>query len=806
MKGFFFAIACLQSFYIFAQTTADSIKKRLHDYQSEIPSEKVYLHLDKPYYIAGDTVWFKAYLVDATHHLFDSTSKVLYVDIAEVKSRKILFHKKVKINSGVSHGEFALPDTIGNVTYQVHAYTNRMRNYPQFISFVKEVRVFGIEPASEGVKKRLEQPVTVSDFQFFPEGGNFVVGLQNRVAFKAINDLGLGIDCEGYVLSDLADTVTTLKSQYLGMGYFLINPSFGRTYHAIVRTNNGIFKRYDLPTPIGYGYIMQVNNLGNAFIKVFISHNFSELDRAILIAHQRSIIMYAGQTTTDGNSFAFVIPKDSVPDDGIVHLTLFTSKGIPQCERIIYINKNNPLQINITTDKNLYGSREKVELEIAVKDSEGKPIEGNFSVSVTDSQQVFPNEFCENIKTWLHLESDVQPIAGFSNEVKGIIERPAYYFDKRNKSAPIYLDLLLMTQGWRRFLWKDVMDDVKSEPVFNYEGGFNIGGQVLSLYGKPLKKPAELSMLYSNKSGEGGFLKGTTTSSGKFLFTDLDMPDSTTLVLQAVGVFGRTDLKIALDSIPENLLKPEFLINPTQVDTLNIAKSVANKLATDSALNLYGNKVEILKTVVIKAKKIMDNRRLNYHPSATIKIDDKICGSAMNVLQFLQSRVAGVNVYRSAMNMSVIIRGKKPVFLVDGFQVDDGYILSIPPCNVEAIDVMNSTSFIYKAPVIAILTKTGNPNFDFKAVETGGQSIHKIMGYNVPKAFYSPMYSSSNANHVVPDLRSTLYWQPIVKTDANGKAKLVFWNSDEKTNFKVSLEGLSNTGKPAAAYKEYSVK
>jgi hypothetical protein len=133
------------------------------------------------------------------------------------------------------------------------------------------------------------------------------------------------------------------------------------------------------------------------------------------------------------------------------------------------------------------------------------------------------------------------------------------------------------------------------------------------------------------------------------------------------------------------------------------------------------------------------------------------------------------------------------------------------PCDIEEIDV-----FIHPVPalggntngVISILTKFGNPNYDWSSEKEPGSTVVGFVGYEGPMEFYSARYTykESNTSTSQPDLRSTLYWNPNVRTNADGKTKIVFYNSDAKSTKTVNLQGITSSGKPFAAFINYPVK
>jgi len=119
----------LLSSKVFAQHSPDPIHRALDRFEAAYPMEKVYLHTDKPYYAVRDTLWFKAYLVDASVHHADSANSVLYVDLFNQEEKKIIVHQRVRVTKGSASGAVTLSDSLVDGVYQLRAYTNWMLNY-----------------------------------------------------------------------------------------------------------------------------------------------------------------------------------------------------------------------------------------------------------------------------------------------------------------------------------------------------------------------------------------------------------------------------------------------------------------------------------------------------------------------------------------------------------------------------------------------------------------------------------------------------------------------------------------------------
>jgi hypothetical protein len=799
-------------FYVSAQESPTTIRQSLTEYFEKFPQEKVYLHLDKPFYAVGDTIWFKAYLTDAMLHLPLNLSKVLYVDIIKEEHGKLISHNPVRIDNGFSHGQITLPETLDEGLYQIRAYTNWMRNSPQHFFFKKDIRIYStVASPANLTESDAEQLNDVQYLDFFPEGGNFVAGLQNRIAFKAVNLMGDGVNVEGYVLSNLSDTVATINTYYSGLGHFMMVPHKGHTYSAHIKHKDGEIKRYRLPDLLDEGYLMQVDNLNASSIKVIIRHNVQNPGPVILFAHQRGMTIYGAQTTKDKKEYVLLIPKTDVPDNGIVHLTLFDGNGIPQCERLVYVNKERPHRIEFTSEKDNHHPPGHSAIDITIKDADGNPVRGNFSLSVTDNQQITPDKDANNIKSHFYLISDIAPSV-MSDQRKETIKNPAYYFNEANKLAFYHLDLLLMTQGWRRFLWRDVTKDDNIKPAFTIEDGLTVKGQVLRLNGKAVRDSVKLILMSVSKNQQGIFAAGTSQPDGKFEFSGIDVYDSATVVVQASKSNGTKNLDISffepvLPEIPEY----RYPLNPLLFNRSSVEFFLQKKkenAALEKSLKL--DRVQLLETVEIKAKREEpdDSRKMLYGtPDATIKVDKTLCGGARNVLQMLQGRIAGVTVSTDPSDptsATVFIRGQAATILMDGMRVTD--VTFISPCDVESIDVIKDGNLTGASGVVSILTRRGNTNSDSGNDETRGISIMNVAGYLISREFYTPRYESPNSAPNFNDLRSTIYWNPEIVTDASGKARIIFPIKSYGTTVRLEIEGLTDKGKAIAGSFEYEVR
>jgi TonB-dependent SusC/RagA subfamily outer membrane receptor len=780
------------------------IAEKFATYQAARPQEKVYLHLDKPYSAVGDTIWFKGYIVEANRQAIDTVSRVLYVDLVNEATGKVTISHRYALINGTTNGRFVLADSILSGSYRIRAYTNYMRNFSEDFFFNQKLQIY-----KETTALTIPDTNTI-DVQFFAEGGNLVAALSNRIAYKAINAFGYGIDIDGFVTSSAGDTVVAFASMHLGMGNFSFTPDATKTYSANVRKKNGVWRTIALPKVSAEGFALQIDNVSNKNnVRVIISvnKNIKTGGQATLLAQGRGEVRFSAAIPLTRKTILVNIPRNQL-GEGITQITLFDDKNQPTCERLVWGNKPKALTVSIKTDKPTYKLRERTEVSVTVSDYLGKPVEGSFSMAVIDQKQGNQHEYDQNIVSYMALTSDL----------KGFIEKPSYYFDSTQAEAPFRLDLLLMTQGWRRFVWKDVIEfDTTSAPQFFIESGLSLKGNVTKTNGK---NAGIVNLTTAMTQGEAQTLfKADSDDKGNFVFSDLNYYDSTSFTIQAATPKGNKDLTIKVESfIPP---KPQSIAGnwPTDKGQADLLASYMAQMADyrrfEAAFRNSTDKT--IDEVVIKAKraKEKDPRKTYTTASNTLKTEDLAGTGALNIIEAIQNRIPGVNITGSGSTVKVNIRASAnfsgavdPLFVLDGIPTELQQLVNTSVNDVESIDVLKGPqASIYGSRgaggVICVYTKRGNRLYDWSKDKSPGVKGVKIMGFEVERAFYSPKYDVPQAA-TKPDLRSTVYWNANLKTDKEGKAKVSFYNNDNSnTRISIRVEGLATNGKAWAGLQNY---
>jgi TonB-dependent SusC/RagA subfamily outer membrane receptor len=807
--------ACIAGIFGFAaiDEPIGKIQQQLAKWTDNTPLEKAYLHLDKPYYAAGDDIWFKAYVVSGSYHELTTLSGVLNVDLTDAAGT-IKQSLKLQLDKGTAAGDFALPDTLAAGVYHLRAYTNYMRNAGSEYFFDKEISIINTISNANTVTTGKSMPgkatpigaiVAAPSLQFFPEGGSIIIGVESNMAFKAIGANGLGVDVSGTIANSQGKQVAAFKSSHLGMGVFSFVPMPGERYTAAITYADGTKSTISLPQATETGYALAITDTDAQNLSVRITTAGATMQQypnrvLSLVGQSGGKVYYAGKGTPGSREFKAIIPKSKFPA-GIAQFTLFTDSGESLNERIVFINREQ-LKLNLAADKPASAPQQKVKIDLSALSGD-KPAMGSFSVSVIDESRVPVDEDSENnILASLLLTSDL----------KGYIEKPAYYFNNTGDKARADLDVLMLTQGYRRFEWKAIMQDKFAPVAFQPETALQVSGTITTPGGKPVANAKVQLIDIDNAAYQ---IDTLTDARGRFAFTGLAFEDSIRLIIQARTSKNKRDVVINLDSIaPPATAAGHAAIQVSISDSLSVYAGSSKQLYDMQRRYGVGNHVVSLKEVVIREKKIALKHSSNLNGAGNadqvlLAKDLRNYGCAV-LSDCLQGRLLGV-IFRNGIPYST--RGNGPMqVILDGIYVEGTFLNSINYNDIAAIEVLRSgfSSSIYGGRgangVIVITTKHGDENDDTYNGPVAGRGIKPYYpkGYLKARTFYSPQYDQPKVNKQLADLRSTIYWNPYVLTDAQGKASFEYFNAGSKGTYRVVVEGIDadgNLGRQVYRYK-----
>lgn len=774
-------VALLVSFIAEPDIRIEKILHQLELFRLTRTQQKVYLHTDKNIYIAGENIWVKAYVINASDFTNDSISKEVYVDLIDYSNKPV--HTEILRNkNGFAEGYFYLSDTLAEGNYQLRAYTNWMRNFdeefffsktisfknPNYGNVVTKTRLKSIRQFNKKFEKSLDKHV----LNFFPEGGQMVAGLPVVVAFKAENMAGYGAEVTGVIEDQKGREITEFQSVHEGMGTFSITPEAETKYIARVKFGNGHTEKFTLPEVVTRGTTVKIDpfdpqDIGMTIYSNKPVSNDQLANEFIIVAQSRGMAQYVSKAQWQGKPVSLNIEKKLFPT-GIVQITVFDGRSNPVCERLVFVEKPNDLRV-ITRSRNRGNApNDSLEMEIVVVDKNGNPADGNISLAVTEPDT---NAYTANIMNTLF----------FSSDLKGFVRNPGYYFDKTNPDVDRDRDLLLLTQGWRRFVWKDLLANNLPAIVYRPSDGLSVGGMITrDFFGIPIRESKVRMTVLSSYNDEYETL---TDNSGRFNFPDLDYEDTVTVKIEAFKPAGGKGVLIVLTDtvVPTVKTSTQPMFRNDVFSKEKIKKNVRKE------------RIAFKKNYKGKPEPDIQVPKIHSTPNDVIYVGQE-AASYSNVFQYLQGRVPGVSV----VGNRITIRGVNsfylptdPLYLLDGVPIETGAVSGISPLDLSVIEILKGPeAAIYGSRgangVIAFYTKRGK--FMKRGVIDFG-----MQGYQKTREFYVAPYERFGYLLSEFEVPKTIYWKPTIKTDG-GKAVVKFKKLPDAGNYKFVIEGLTPSG------------
>ncbi|HUZ60646.1 MAG TPA: hypothetical protein VMU83_17875 [Hanamia sp.] len=776
-------------FFIFTLFAgAQDINATLANYANNYSQERIYLHYDKSTYAPGETVWYKIYIMQAIFPADES--KTVYVDWTD-DNGKLLLHSLSPVIDGTAFGQFEIPDKYNGQFIHVKAYTKWMLNFDTAFLYNKDLKVL-----SNINKSSASNNTIIPKLTFFPEGGDAVEGVNNKIAFMANDQYGRPIQITGVIKDNKGAVIDHLNVIHDGMGYFFIKPEQGETFTATWKDEEGAEHVTKLPSIKSTGVSIQVTISGTKRIFLISTAPGSADMKSLHIIGTMYQQPVFNITKEINNRLAEgIIPTESLPS-GILTITVFDDQWKPLAERITYINNEEySFQPVMTVQHWGLNKRARDEIAITVPDS----LSANLSVSVTDLGISYDTS--DNIISHLLL----------TGELKGRVNDPAYYFLNNSDSIMQQLDLVMLTHGWRRFDWEKV---VKGEyPVIKYRRDtsyLSLSGKIYGATPSELYQAGSIILMVTEKKSGTKIYTAPVDQNGNFDDSDLILFDTARIYYQLAKSKGRSDISVQF--MPGRL--PPFSNNEKATGFYynHLSDTTGNKYhlelseAQEQELNFLKGKV--LATVTIKGnpKSTLDQMDKKYTSGLFSGgdgyefdlLNDPFAMSAQDIFQYLQGKVAGLQI-TPGNPPTLSWRGGTPQIYVDEISTPTDMVQTIPVSDVAYIKVFRPP-FMGGAGsggsgAIAIYTRRGD---DVKQSSGKGLSNNTVSGYTVIRQFYSPNYDIISDDNSKKDLRTTLYWNPSVTTSpGKSKVDLTFFNNDITNAFRVVIEGMTKDGRLA---------
>ncbi|HZF63212.1 MAG TPA: hypothetical protein VEZ55_01940 [Chitinophagaceae bacterium] len=768
-------------------TGAANLQSSFEGYRTTSLQEKVYVHTDKLFYLAGETLWFKIYNVDASFHMPINVSKVAYIELLDSEQRPV-FKTKAALSEGTGSGSVLLPDDIASGNYIFRAYTNWMKNFGADFYYQKAITL--LNTLHEVLPRETVVDSLATDIQFFPEGGNLVNGLRSRIGFRGTNFTGRGINFEGVIVDQENDTVARFRPLVFGIGSFEFVPQKDKRYKAVLRYSNNQTTTKELPIAQAGGYVLTLVDKKD-LLEVSVQSSADLENMPVhLFVHTRNAIKENSSASIRNSSASFNVEKQKL-GDGISHITLFNSQMQPVCERLYFKRPTKNLLIEATTDKKLYRTRDKILLDMRVFNELRQEQTANLSMAVYKMDSARTDD--EDIASYLLLSSDL----------KGTVESPAYYSGSGEEVQQAANNLML-THGWRRFSWDNVLK--KTHDVYEHlpelEGPI-ITGRVNTAHSG---KSASEAMAFLSIPGRTSFFHtATSNDSGRVRFFSKEFYGAKEVVAQASGAAGKLRIEIETPFSEKT--------SSIQVPPFSTSQFVTDGLQTRS-VNMQVQNVHIAAKSRLFEQVPLDTLPFYGKPTKRYTLDDYVRFPTME--EVLREYVTEINVFRPQRNYSIalikrhpsnIVEKKNPLVLVDGVPVFDlNKLFLYDPLKVRDLEIVNNNYYLGKSTfdgVASFRTYTGRP----EGLETDPDAtIIDFEGLQLRREFYSPVYDTEvKRSSRLPDFRSLISWQPELKFANNQKQQLSFYSSDLAGRYMVVIQGISPTGRAGSTVLHFDV-
>lgn len=769
---------------LYSQELSDPEKEAagiLNNYNRHLDPRKVYLHVNKNNYYAGESVWFQAYLLDGRSHLPDTSATNLYVDLVsrdgELMAKRILLAEK-----GRAEGDIVLPYDISDGNYMIRAYTDRMRNFDEEFYYTRHLYIHNqgyanMIPRSEirsnrRFNNRLESMHEAREIFFFPEGGEMIGGIPVKVAFKAVDGLGNGIEVKGEVLGG-SEVVAVFESDQGGIGSFEFKPDAGADYTARVSFGGNQPQNHTLPKVLAEGTALRaMQDEENIKIDIFSSGRLTSEEEVILVAHTRGEVISATRIRLNGGEAGISLPRDRFPS-GIAHLTLFSGDLVPLSERLVFIDHRDAFVFYPQVARQTFENRDYYLLTLTVTDKDGKPVKGAFSLSVLEGDGGASGSR-GNILSYMLISSD---LPGIKHDIHNYLD------PELDLSAA--LDNIMLTSGWRRFVWDDLLSGEMPGIEHQASSSLAISGRVMHPAGERAipNFPVRLDI-----RGENDSFETRTDNDGIFLFDDLMFYDDTSIRISSDRTISKSppDFELHSDQITGIDYVPGIHTLPQQITrrgdewtrTPGAGRSpLARKQGDGISPSQYG---------------VADQ---------TIFIDPEPRQTSM--YDILVTRVRGLNHNLQFRGPTSMHLSNTPTYMLDGSEVGQNVFLTLDPRYVQRIEVFSgprASIFGVRGAAGAILAYTRRPGDPMMP----DYEEYLIQGYHSAREFYSDLFPVHATDHRQGMPERSVLWKTDLVTDESGNITVSVPVSTASGMLKFIVEGAGFDG--GIGYGVFSVQ
>jgi len=758
------------------------LQNKLASYASKHLSEKVYVHTDKSTYLNNEICWFKIYSLDGFFNTPLTISTICYVEILDDQNQPVI-QEKINMSNGMGNGSIAIPNNLPTGNYTIRAYTNWMKNFDAQYFFSKPIKLINTQ-----IPIKNNEPTNKSNtLSMFPESGSLISGITNKLGVKWTKENGKGLSSSGWLIADSKDTLTTFVTSDDGIGSLIFTPKLGQQYTIKTKSSNGVEATKAITGIQEKGFHLSVTeDKIKAQVQIEVFNNTNENENAYLLIHTRGVLKKA---FTLNKSISNLVINNAELGDGINTITIFDHNKKPVSERLVFKYASNANLIQAYTEVNQLRAREKVNLKLqGINNELNDQLNLSMSVYKLDSLQGIDET---NIQNYVWLQSDLTEK----------VEQPLKYFDTTRLTRFIEMDNLMLTNGWRKFNWEQVLSN--EAPLFHYLPEI-AGNIIIGKLDKGNNKNNEITASISYPSKYTQYKGTSINQNGVGLFEFKKIYNDGQIILQVDSPYHKSKLLLESPFYSDRNLKNTSLLNE-KINKLDLN----NNYRDIQVQNYYNQKLTNQFSPIIadstafygKADRVylLDN----YSRFATL---EEVIREYVTPITLTKSDGKfKLSVYDEATKQFF---KEKPLLLLDGVIINDiNKFLTYDPLKIRKLEVISRLYFDGNNKYNGIINFT---TYDGKVdgYELDPNSIVlDYKGLQANRIFAAPVYDTQNQiENRLPDFRHLLNWTPSINIKGNEAKQISFFTSDSKGNFLISIQGISNKGIPIYQEIKMNVK
>ena len=750
-----------------AQWSASAITEKYEAYQVMWGRTKPHLVLNQEKYAPGDTILFKAYFLreDLTRVRGKQILEVNLVDASGHAATGVKFY----VNNGMGRDQLIIPNNLTAGVYYLTAHNNWMKNFDPAFIFKKKISI---------VKKNEVVEVKKPFLYAAPEGGHLISGIANQIRFYT-HQPGIAVQ----VKDDAGKEIGRVMMDGNGTGSLLLNPVANTRYTAHLR-DGSMHVLLPAVDADGVSFTFRQGGKGQPHDIILTSAvTSSYIGKELLV-----VMTAAGKiqwiTTVKHSQRDSLTVKSSEMIGGLVQITVLDPTGSVLASRNFYNYKDPTVRVKVDPDQAVYHTRDKINLAISITDQAGKPAEGEFSVRVVNAA-LFEEE------------------AGlFSEELTLLTEvKTPYELNRNQEGWQTSLDNFLITVT-EPLPWPVILAKQLPTPTHLFSNVIEKRGKAyFADSDKPLPDLTQVSF-YLQRNRE--YVQTFTTDQGTIGFSIPQFygNDELYYIAQLLSDDDITDIRVEWEKDIFPWPEAPGAIESERSD--DFAVFMERKRLIDQSFGVHQHLNDVTSN---NTKDINDI----WEADVTVKVDDYIVFPTLK--EFIKEVVPAMY-YRNTKRGDVVRvtlpapmqATTSPLYIIDGIATrNTAFFLSLKPAEIRTFKIINTRSKLSKTGLLGkygiVIVETQKGNLREPLLDPDNKLL---IGLDLPLPFNTYIQPAAYPN--VPDFRSTLYWNPSVKTEADGKATLQFYGSDDIGKFRIYVEGLSAEARPFAATQDIHVE